>query len=229
MRLVLHVKKANREQQEKKITQDKTTTTIHKTTTAKAAYSQQGGAYVTTNSNCPKQARTSRRCGESSPNLRMISYQNSLLTQVLRVSGTILTVELGLLQRLNLADVDVLHGVDALHSLEDLSGDVLGDAATRNTQTTTTTKQPVSQTRAHHPGHPGLGTAVGRRSKTKRRSASPVRSPYAVGISTPVVAAGLALFKDNVSAAGHSNANKTQENRQKNGTGWSYPFANFST
>lgn len=40
----------------------------------------------------------------------------------------ILTVELGLLERLDLADVDVLHRVDALHGLEDLSGDVLGDA-----------------------------------------------------------------------------------------------------
>lgn len=39
-----------------------------------------------------------------------------------------LTVELGLLERLNLADVDVLHRVDALHGLEDFSGDVLGDA-----------------------------------------------------------------------------------------------------
>lgn len=39
-----------------------------------------------------------------------------------------LTVELGLLERLNLADVDVLHRVDALNGLEDLPGDVLGDA-----------------------------------------------------------------------------------------------------
>lgn len=42
-----------------------------------------------------------------------------------------LTVELRLLERLNLADVDVLHRVDALHSLEDRQGDVLGDAAKR--------------------------------------------------------------------------------------------------
>lgn len=39
-----------------------------------------------------------------------------------------LTVELGLLERLDLADVDVLHRVDALDGLEDLPGDVLGDA-----------------------------------------------------------------------------------------------------
>lgn len=41
----------------------------------------------------------------------------------------ILTVEFGLLQRLDLADVDVLHWVDALHSLQDFPGDVFGDAA----------------------------------------------------------------------------------------------------
>lgn len=45
-----------------------------------------------------------------------------------------LTVELGLLERLNLADVDVLHGVDALDRLKDLSGDVLGDAARQITE-----------------------------------------------------------------------------------------------
>lgn len=43
-----------------------------------------------------------------------------------------LTIELGLLERLDLADVHILHGVDALHSLEDFSGDVLGDAAARD-------------------------------------------------------------------------------------------------
>lgn len=46
-----------------------------------------------------------------------------------------LTVELRLLEGLDLADVDVLHGVNALHSLEDLSRDVLGNAATKKTYT----------------------------------------------------------------------------------------------
>lgn len=47
-----------------------------------------------------------------------------------------LTVEFGLLERLDLADVDVLHREDALHGLEDLSGDVLRDAAhIRSTET----------------------------------------------------------------------------------------------
>ena len=53
-----------------------------------------------------------------------------------------LTVELRLLESLNLADVDVLHRVNALHSLEDRQGDVLGDAAKPNRirryETTTT-------------------------------------------------------------------------------------------
>lgn len=76
----------------------------------------------------------------------------SLFTTVSTVIGALLTVELGFLERLNLADVDVLHGVDALHSLEDLSGDVLGDAATRDTPTTTFKKQRASQKKANHPG-----------------------------------------------------------------------------
>lgn len=45
-----------------------------------------------------------------------------------------LTVEFGLLERLDLANVDVLHGEDALHCLEYLSGDVLGDAATSSNE-----------------------------------------------------------------------------------------------
>lgn len=59
------------------------------------------------------------------------------------VEGTTLTVELRLLERLDLADVDTLHGVDALHGLEDLSGDVLGDAATREARTTADNKKSV--------------------------------------------------------------------------------------
>lgn len=55
------------------------------------------------------------------------SYKRSF--DKMTICPSALTVELGLLKRLNLADVDVLHRVDALHSLEDLSGDVLGNAA----------------------------------------------------------------------------------------------------
>lgn len=45
-----------------------------------------------------------------------------------------LTIELGLLERLNLADVDVLHWVDTLYGLEDLPGDVLRDAEKNSIQ-----------------------------------------------------------------------------------------------
>lgn len=74
-----------------------------------------------------------------------------------------LTVELGLLERLDLADVDVLHRVDALHGLEDLSGDVLGDAEhTRVTRTetergcTTAAKKAGATDQVHQNWHDGV-------------------------------------------------------------------------
>lgn len=56
-----------------------------------------------------------------------------------------LTVELGLLQRFDLADVDVLHRVDALHRLEDRQRDVLGDAAKQSKPTQNQKKDEAKQ------------------------------------------------------------------------------------
>lgn len=98
---------------------------------------------------------------------------------VSRVTQGTLTVELGLLERLNLADVDVLHGVDALHGLEDLSRDVFGDTATRDARTTTrtATKRQRDQTHASKPS-----VKIRNLAKTEIQSEPQQPTPYAVGM-----------------------------------------------